>query len=128
MKFATVLVRTLKPGITYDDFVAAWYPDRGFGVDGMGPVLATNAANERELLAFGIFDIPDDTSLDDAMARIAEQESVRHDRIADVIESTQIRGDLRASAGEFDSRPTTPSPPPAAGPLPLTAAARDATA
>ena len=54
------LVRTLKPGKTYDDFVAAWYPDRGFGVEGMGPVLATNAANE-QLLAFGIFDIPDET-------------------------------------------------------------------
>jgi hypothetical protein len=92
VRFATVLVRTLKPGKTYDDFVAAWYPDQGFGVEGMGPVLATNAANERELLAFGIFDIPEDTSLDDVMARIAEQESARHDRIAEIIESTQLRG------------------------------------
>ena len=101
MKFATVLVRTLKPGKTYDDFVAAWYPDRGFGIEGMGPVLGTNAANERELLAFGIFDIPDDTSLDVVMARIADQESVRHDRIADVIESTQIRG-IYEVRDEFD--------------------------
>jgi hypothetical protein len=39
VKFATVLVRTLKPGKTYDDFVAAWYPDRGLGVAGQGPIL-----------------------------------------------------------------------------------------
>jgi hypothetical protein len=101
VRFATVLVRTLKPGRTYDDFLAAWYPDRGFGVEGQGPILATNAANERELLAFGIFDLPDDAALDDVLARIAEQEAVRHRRIEDVIESTQVRG-IYEVRDEFD--------------------------
>ena len=38
--FISVLARRLKPGKTYEDFIAAWYPDKGFGVSGRGPILA----------------------------------------------------------------------------------------
>jgi hypothetical protein len=40
--FVTVLVRRLKPGKTYEDFLRAWYPDKGFGFPGQGPFLARN--------------------------------------------------------------------------------------
>jgi len=99
--FISVLARRLKPGKTYEDFVAAWYPDKGFGIPSRGPILARNTADEREILAIGFIDLPDRQSLDEAMARIAAQEADRHDRIAAVIESTTLRGIYEVS-DEFD--------------------------
>ena len=49
--YVSVLIRRLKPGKTYDDFVRAWYPDKGFGIGGRGPILARNVDDEREILA-----------------------------------------------------------------------------
>lgn len=98
--FISVLVRWLKPGKTYDDFVAAWYPDKGFGFDGRGPILARNIEDDRELVAIGFMDLPRD-ELPATMDRIAAQESVRHERIAEVIESTALRG-IYEVADEFD--------------------------
>ena len=49
--FISVLVRRLKPGKTYDDFVDAWYPDKGFGYPGRGPILARSVEDDREILA-----------------------------------------------------------------------------
>jgi len=37
-------------------------------------------------------DLPDRASLDRELARVAKQEATRHDRLADVIESTTVRG------------------------------------
>ena len=99
--FISVLARRLKPGKTYEDFVAAWYPDKGFGISGRGPILAKSVADEREILAIGFIDLPDRKSLDEAMTRIAAQEQVRHDQIAKVIESTTLRGIYEVS-DEFD--------------------------
>ena len=48
--FIAVFVRRLRPGKTYDDFIAAWYPDEGFGFPGRGPFVACNLEDERELL------------------------------------------------------------------------------
>lgn len=98
--FVSVLVRRLKPGKTYDDFVDAWYPDKGFGFPGRGPILARNLDDDREILAIGFLDLERD-QLPATMERIAAQESVRHDRIADVIESTALRG-IYEIADEFD--------------------------
>jgi hypothetical protein len=101
VRFVTVLVRRLKPGKTYEDFVRAWYPDRGFGFPGQGPILARNVADPSEILAYGVLELPDRESLERELARVAEQEAVRHDRIADVIESTTVRG-VFAVEDEFD--------------------------
>jgi len=99
--FISVLARRLKPGKTHQDFIAAWYPDEGFGISGRGPILARNVADDREILAIAFIDLPDRTSLDQTMARIGEQEAVRHDRIDEVIESTTLRGIYEVS-DEFD--------------------------
>jgi hypothetical protein len=98
--FISVLVRRLKPGKTYDDFVDAWYPDKGFGFPGRGPILARSVEDEREILAIGFIDLERD-QLQATMERVAAQESVRHDRIADVIESTVLRG-IYEIEDEFD--------------------------
>jgi hypothetical protein len=99
--FVSVLVRRLRPGKTYEDFVAAWYPEQGFGIEGRGPLLARNVADADEILAIDFVDLPDRGAVQAAMTRIAEQESVRHDRIAEVIESTAVRG-IYEIVDEFD--------------------------
>ncbi len=88
--FVSVLVRRLRPGKTYDDFVAAWYPERGFGMPAR-VATARNVGDEREILTFGMHDV--DLTLDElaaALERVAAQESTRHDRIAEVVESTSL--------------------------------------
>jgi hypothetical protein len=48
--FIAVFVERLRPGKTYDDFIDAWYPDKGFGFPGRGPFVARNLEDDRELL------------------------------------------------------------------------------
>ena len=83
--YVSVLVRRLKPGRTYDDFVRAWYPATGFGIGGRGPLM----------------DLDTGETLEEVMARIAGPEAHRHDRIDDVIESTALRG-IYEVVDEFD--------------------------
>jgi hypothetical protein len=99
--FVSVLVRKLRPGKSYEDFVNAWYPDRGFGFPGRGPLLAVNVADEREILTFGFIDLPSREQVMEELQRVAAQEAVRHDRIAAVIESTELRG-IYEIKDEFD--------------------------
>src|SRR5918994_860740 len=61
--FVTVLVRRLKPGKTYDDFLRAWYPDKGFGFPGQGPFLARNVNDPAEILAYGLVYLPERSSM-----------------------------------------------------------------
>jgi hypothetical protein len=99
--FISVFVRRLRAGKTYGDFVAAWYPDRGFGFGGSGPILAKSLTDERDILAISFVDLPDRAAVEAAMTRFAAQEAIRHDRIAEVIESTTLRG-IYEVADEFD--------------------------
>jgi hypothetical protein len=99
--YVSVLIRRLKPGKTYDDFVRAWYPDRGFGIGGRGPILARNVDDEREILAVGLMELDSAETIDEVMARIGTQEEVRHERIAETIESTVARG-IYQVVDEFD--------------------------
>lgn len=99
--FVSVLVRRLRPGKSYEDFVKAWYPDKGFGFPGRGPLLAVNVEDEREILAFGFIDLPSRERMMEELQQVAAQESVRHDRIAAVIESTVVRG-IYELRDEFD--------------------------
>jgi hypothetical protein len=99
--YISVLARTLRPGASYDDFIEAWYPERGFGVPGRGPYTARNISDEREIVAVGFVDVPDRRVLDEGLARVAAQEAARHARIDEVIESTQLRG-IYELLDEFD--------------------------
>jgi hypothetical protein len=99
--YISVLARTLRPGMTYRDFVDAWYPDRGFGIPGRGPYTARSITNEREILAMGFIDLSDRRQLDEGLRRVAGQEALRHERIDEVIESTQLRG-IYEVLDEFD--------------------------
>jgi hypothetical protein len=48
--YVSVLVRRLKEGKSYDDFVRAWYPAKGFAVQTRGPVVARKVNDEREII------------------------------------------------------------------------------
>jgi len=90
-----VFRRRLRDGVSFEDFIAAWEADQGFGV----PAHVLNAValdDPREVLSIGIVDV-DAASLGDAVAGVATQEGVRHARIDEVIESTELRAfyDLR---------------------------------
>lgn len=87
--FASVFVRRLREGKTYDDFKAAWYPDVGFGV----PTRVINGVrldDPREVLSIGFVD-PAGQSLEEIGARIGAAEAKRHDAIDHVLESTELR-------------------------------------
>jgi hypothetical protein len=99
--FISVLVRRLRPGKSYEDFVRSWYPDKGFGFPGRGPLLAVNIEDEQEILAIGFLDLPSREQVMAELQRVAAQEAVRHDRIAEVIESTEVRG-IYEVRDEFD--------------------------
>jgi hypothetical protein len=86
----SILVRRLKNGVVYEDFHRAWFPDEGFGV----PARVRNARrvdDPRELLSVGFLDLAVD-ELAPGLERVATAERRRHDRIAEVIESTLITG------------------------------------
>jgi hypothetical protein len=99
--FVSVLARRLRPGKTYDDFVRAWYPEKGFGVPVRGPFLARNIEDDREILAVAFVDIAGRENLADGLAQVAAQEAARRDTIDEVIESTAFRGLFELTA-EFD--------------------------
>jgi hypothetical protein len=85
----SVFVRRLKEGRTFEEFLAEWEADRGFGV----PTRVFNAPSiddPRDVITIGFVDISVE-ELEAGLAAVAAQESVRHDRIDTVIESTKLR-------------------------------------
>jgi hypothetical protein len=99
--FVAVVARRLKPGVSVDDFVRAWYPDRGFDVPGRGPILGRDVADEREVLTLAIVDLDDREALREAMERLAAQEALRHDRIEALVESSRVHAIYEVLA-EYD--------------------------
>ena len=89
--FCAVLIRRLKEGASFEDFRKAWEPEPGhFG----GPVRVTRARrinDEREIVSFSLLDISAE-DLRASLERIAEGEKQRHERIADIIETTVAAG------------------------------------
>jgi hypothetical protein len=86
--------RRLKEGMAYEDFHRAWFPEEGsfeehFGLPGR-IVNARRLDDEREILSLGFLDVPV-ADLDALLERLAPGEARRHERIANVIESTELR-------------------------------------
>jgi hypothetical protein len=100
--YCAVIARRLREGKTYDEFVAAWYPDKGFGfAEGWGPMTGRNLADEREILTFALFKLAEGESLDEALERVGTQEAVRHERLEEVVEETTVRA-MYEVLDEFD--------------------------
>lgn len=81
--------RRLKPGKTLEDFTRAWEAERGFGVPAR-VFTATSLSDPGEILTVGFVDL-EPADLEAGFAEVAEQEHDRHERIAEVIESTELR-------------------------------------
>jgi hypothetical protein len=80
----TIITRRLRDGRTYEDFRAAWKPDKGFGVP-TRVVSGQSPLDEREVVTIGFTDIPDDAA-QAFLEKVGPQETVRHDRLAAVVE------------------------------------------
>ncbi len=81
--------RRLKEGKTFADFKEAWEAEKGFGVPAR-VIAATSLEDPREVLTVGFVDI-DPRELGRTEETVAEQEAVRHSRIDEVIESTELK-------------------------------------
>jgi hypothetical protein len=89
-----VFRRRLKEGKTYEDFHEAWFPEEGsfaehFGIPGR-LINARRLDDKREILSIGLMDI-EAAEMGPLLERVGAGEERRHDRIADVIESTELR-------------------------------------
>ena len=87
-----MFVRRLRPGVTFEQFKAAWLTEPNhFGQ----PVMVTHAQSledDREVVSYALLDV----STEDLAAALGNQqllqgEADRHDRIDTVIESTTLR-------------------------------------
>ena len=95
----SVFRRRLKEGKTFEDFKAAWEADKGFGVPAR-VFSAVNLEDPQDVLTIGFVGVePDDLAT--SIERVTDQEKVRHDRIDDVIESTELKA-MYAVASEHD--------------------------
>ena len=100
----SVFVRRLKEGRTFAEFIEEWEADEGFGV----PTRVFNAQSledPRDVISLGFVAMSVE-ALTEGLAAVAGSESVRHDRIDTVIESTSLRCmyELR-SEHDFSSMP-----------------------
>lgn len=85
----SVLVRRLKQGCTFEDFVRAWEADQGFGI----PTRVFNALSlddPREVISIGFVDVATG-QLQEGLAGAQAPEAARHRRIDAVIEATSLR-------------------------------------
>ena len=81
----SVFVRRLIEGRTFEEFIAEWEADKGFGV-----INSVSLEDPRDILTIGFVAV----TVDELMAnleRVSPQEAVRHERIETVIESTSLK-------------------------------------
>lgn len=84
-----VFVRTLKPGVTYEQFKQAWVPE---GLTGRYPAtarVARNLANERQVITIIELDVPA-AEFKAASAALTRPDALA--RLAEIIETTQLEG------------------------------------
>ena len=86
----SVFVRRLKEGRTYEEFVAEWEADQGFGVP-TRVFTAQSLEDPRDVITIGFVGVSAE-ELAEWAAGASAPEAVRHDRIDSVIESTELRG------------------------------------
>jgi hypothetical protein len=85
----SVFVRRLKPERTFDEFVAEWAADEGFGV----PTRVFNAQSlddPRDVISIGFVAVTPE-EVRQWLAAGSGAEAVRHERIDTVVESTTLK-------------------------------------
>ncbi|QBD76233.1 hypothetical protein EPA93_09500 [Ktedonosporobacter rubrisoli] len=90
--FCVVLVRRLREGKNWEDFREAWFPEQGFGVPAR-VLIGRGLNDERDILTIGFTDLSRE-QLEEVLQRIAASNAQRHDRIADIIETSILPASL----------------------------------
>lgn len=86
---AAVFIRRLKPGATFEQFIAEWEADTGFGVN-TRVINAQSLTDPRDIISIGFVDISPEEFRQWAAAP-PKSEQLRHERIESVIESTTLK-------------------------------------
>ncbi len=84
-----VFVRTLKPGVTYQQFKDAWVPE---GLEGDYPAkarVARNVANDRQIITILELDVPA-AEFKAASASLTRPDAL--ERLGEIVETTQLEG------------------------------------
>jgi len=82
-------VRTLKPGVTYDQFKDAWVPE---GIEGDYPVktrVSRNVSNDRQVMTILELDIPLE-EFKAVSASLTRPDAL--ERLEEIVEATQLEG------------------------------------
>jgi hypothetical protein len=84
-----VFRRRLKQGTSFEEFKRAWEAEKGFGAP-TRVFNAVNIADDREVLSIGFVAVAPE-ELQAGIEAVSAREQVRHGRIDEVIESTELR-------------------------------------
>lgn len=98
---AFIFRRNLKKGVTFDEFKKSWEAEKGYPVKNR-VLNAVNVTNAQDVFTVGFVDMPK-IFLKLAMKKGRHQDEVetdRHDRIDNLISSTQLKGPYQV-VGEF---------------------------
>ncbi len=84
-----VFVRTLKPGVTYEQFRDAWVPE---GIDAGYPAktsVGRNVANDRQVITVLELDVSPG-ELDDIAASLTRPDA--RERLGEIVQTTELEG------------------------------------
>jgi hypothetical protein len=99
-----VFRRRLRDGKSFEDFKRAWEAEQGFG-EPTRVFNAVNLADDREVLSVGFVAVEPE-ALKEGIEQVRSEERLRHTRIDDVIESTELRAMYRlATEHDLSSDP-----------------------
>jgi hypothetical protein len=85
----SVLRRTLREGVTFDQFREAWTPTEDLVSVDFTVVHARSLADEREILSIGVHDMSPEDFLSFASSEgFAQVNQARHERLAPLVEET----------------------------------------
>ena len=85
----SILVRTLKEDVEFEQFREAWLPDPVEDGIEFRVVNARNLANPREIVSIGIMDLEPD-QVEALMSRTEEHNARRHNRIEPPLEGERV--------------------------------------
>ena len=84
-----VFVRTLKPGVTYQEFKDAWLPEGLVGAYPATARVARNTGNDRQVITIIEVDVPP-SEFGAASAALVRPDALA--RLAEIVETTELEG------------------------------------
>lgn len=105
--YRAVFVRTLKPGVTDEEFVEAWMPEGLDQATYPAPVtMGRSTADGRQVITVATVDTDDPQQLPDLIARLVHPDSAQ--RFADLVETTEVEAVFEDSTEFGPAQPLRP--------------------